>query len=437
MNEQNNQINNIETNQIEPINNSMTESISTQNDAISEQELPQEPSNIPEIEDTFVEPKNTPTALIVIIICLLLIGGLGALYYFVLDNPKTVFGTISNKVLSKVNINQTDSLIDYTLDVNLTSQDEKIKPMLDIINQVKLEGTIGNKSNMTILGGIINYKEENLLDYGFQIDAANNTVYTKLEDLYDKVLKIDLSSNKEIKSTNIDVSKGDYEQVISSLKTAIKDSLETAEYNKEITKLDNKYVKKMTLIIDESFITNVSNKLLQDSKFMDSCAKINNITTEQLSDNINKSITEAKNNNESISLYLSLLKNDFLKAEYIGGDDSATITKDDNTYNYNISKSYTTKYEGSIKISEVGKKKIIVATFTSVDDKITANIDATYNINEKYDLFDTSNAVNYESLSEEENAKIGTEMMENKALMTLLSDLRLIETETTSTTSTI
>ncbi len=399
------------------------------NNSLSPQDVSQPAAvNPPQSDDIFTEPKQKPWALIIIIILLLLVVGGGLLYYFVLDNPKTIFTTVANSFLDKTDVEEIKNKpVNYTLGVDIISEDEDIKELAEIINQIKLEGTTGLQANMTILNGVINYKNEKMLDYNLQIDSDNNVMYAKFADLYENVLKIDLSTNETVTSSNVDVDKKDYEQVMSSLKTAIASSLESANYKKEITKLNNQNVKMVTLVIDKTLITGVYNKLLQDSKFMESYAKITSMTQEEITDDFNKEIADVKDIEGSISLYLTLLKNEFLKLTYSYDKDSLTISKEDNTLNFNISESSVTKYDGSIKINDVSGKKIVMAKVTSTDDNLTVNINATYSTVSDIALLDTTNAVSYDELSEEDMMEIILKAAKNEALMELLEDLGLTD----------
>ena len=383
-------------------------------------------TNPQQADETFEAPKSKPIVLLVIVGVLLLLVGGGLLYYFVLDNPKTIFTTAANRILDKVNIEEIKSTpMSYTLGVDIVSEKESIKDTIEIINQIKLEGTAGIKDNMTIANGIINYKNEKLLDYNFQVDSNSNILYAKFADFYDGILKLDLSANETISTNNTSFEMKDYEQVLNSVKTAITSTLETANYTKEITKLNNENVKKITLTIDEAFIKSISSKLLQDSKFMESYGKITNQTQEEITDGFNSVMDDVKGKNGSISIYLTLLKNEFLKLEYSVDKDGVTVVKDDSTYSFNISENLVTKYEGSIKVNDVSGKKIVMIKGTSVDDKLTVNINATYNTVNNIDLLDTTSAISYEELTEDDVLTIVTKAAQNTVLMGLLDDLGL------------
>ena len=411
----------------QPINSQFKE---TNNNSIlspnNEYNVPQ--NNINEMDDSFVEPKKKPFGIIFLFLLLLLIFGGIAYYYFVLDNPKTIFTTAINNALDKVNFQDTkkSSLIDYNLNLNITSSDNEMKDMLDIINQFKLSGTIGIDSNFNELTGVINYKDRQLLDYNILIDSGDNpAMYTRLQDLYDKTIKVEL---EEENITDYDTNINDYKQLVSSFKAVLNSSLENANYQKKYLKLNDKIVKKISLNIDESLLTNIYNKLLQDSLFINSYAKINDMTNEEVSDLLNKDISDAKGNNETLNIYLSTLKNEFIKFEYVSAEDNLTITKDNDKYNFDLSESYTSIYQGYVKLTEVNNKNNLTVYLSLIKEGLNVETNIEYLIDEskKINTMDTNNSVNLEELSEEETNKIIENLFKNEAFNLFFEDYQKI-----------
>ena len=380
----------------------------------------------PEMDNTFFEEEKKSHVGIVLLLILLILVSIGLVYYFIIDNPKTIFAITASKVL-----NNTDKLsdlnLDYELDVNGTSKKEDTQKTFDIINKTKLTGTFGSIGDNKVLNGIINYKDNKLLDYNLQINSDDNpTIYFKSDDLYDKVIKYGLET-KDTK--NVDTNTKDYEQVVSSITDNLTKTLANAKYRKEITTLNGEKVKKVTLIVDEELITNFYNKLLQDDNFMNSYAKLNNITKEEVATKLNKSIAEAKNNDEKISLYVTILKNEFLRFEYSSVGDSLTITKNENRYIFEIINSYTVRYQGYIETKPINDKTDLVLSLSMIKEEVNLDIHAIYKTikSEDLKLLDMTNVINYKDLTEEETSKIMTKLSENKTFMDLANDLGLFE----------
>lgn len=385
-------------------------------------------NNINEMDDSFVEPKKKPFGIIFLILLLLLISGGIAYYYFILDNPKNIFTTAVNNIFDKVNFEETkkNGTIDYNLNLNITSQNEELKGLFDIVNQFKLSGTIGIDNNLNELNGIIKYKDKQLLNYNILVDNGDNpAMYTRLLDLYDKTIKLELEKEN---ITDYDTNINDYKQIASSFKMVLNSSLENANYKKEYLKLNDEMVKKISLNIDELFLTNIYNKLLQDSLFINSYAKINNMTNEEVSDLLNKDISESKDNNETLNIYLSILKNEFIKFEYINAEDNLTIIKDNDKYNFDLSESFTSVYQGFVKITQVNNKNDLTLSLSLIEKElnIEANIEYLVDESKKTNTMDINNSVNLEELTEEETNKIMENLFKNEAFNLFLEDYQKI-----------
>ena len=149
---------------------------------------------------------------------------------------------------------------------------------------------------------------------------------------------------------------------------------------------------------------------------------------EEASNELNKAITDAKDNDESISLYVTLLKNEFLKFEYVGGEDNLTITKNNDKYDFDIVESYTLKYQGYIKINENNNKNNLELAVSLIKEQTDIGINLTYSAinNEELKLLDMTNIVNYEDLTEEEMNEITTKLANNKAINNFINDLELL-----------
>ena len=377
-----------------------------------------------EIDDTFVEPNKKPIGAIILLVLLLVIFGGMAYYYFVLDNPKAIFTTVVNTALDKINFEETkkSGTIDYNLNLNITSSNDEMKETLDIINQFKLSGSIGLDNNLNQLNGISALSSSflSLIDNG-----DNPAMYAKLNDLYDKIIKIELEKDE---LTDYDTNINDYKQILSSIKNALTLSLENANYKKKIVKLNDETVKKISLNVDEEFLVSIYNKLLQDSLFVSSYSKIKGMSNEEVSDLLNKNITDAKGNDETLNLYLTAFKNEFLKFEYISDKNSLTITKNDDKYNFDISESYTSKYQGYIKLIEVNNKNNFVFSLSLIEEELNTEFNVEYSVdeNKKVNTMDISNSVNLDELSEDETNIITNNLYENEAFNKLLEDFQKV-----------
>ena len=213
--------------------------------------------------ETSTTKKKPPIILFVLIALIIIISGVMVCNSFIFNNPKKIFTTVSNTLLKNANnINiSTKTNIDYNISINVSSEDENTQQILDIINELKLKGTFASDANNNVMNGIISYKDDELLNYGIQ--GNNEALYVKLNNLYDKTIKINTSNQSEsITEYSTDIN--DYNVVVNSLSNAISNALNNANYRKETTEINNQKVKKVTLLLDEKFLTELCNILLQD-----------------------------------------------------------------------------------------------------------------------------------------------------------------------------
>lgn len=371
--------------------------------------------------ETATTKKKTPIILFVLIALIIIISGVMVCNSFIFNNPKKIFTTVSNTLLKNANnINiSTKTNIDYNISINVSSQDENTQQILDIINELKLKGTFASDTNNNVMNGIISYKDDELLNYGIQ--GNNEALYIKLNNLYDKTIKINTSNQSEsITEYSTDIN--DYNVAVNSLSNAISNALNNANYRKETTEINNQKVKKVTLILDEKFLTDLCNLLLQDKSFLESYSKITNNDESSIEQMLKDAIKEAANNNEELSVYL--LKNELKRIEYAGRESVITVDINDNQYEFNISESNVSKYNGVIKISTMSNQKLLSISINMLEEKINLNVNTIYSIdnNKEIELLDTSDAIDYQELTEEDITNITQKLYENEALLSLIEE---------------
>lgn len=436
----NREINGGETNYQNQINGSINqmsnEQMLTNNNSVYPQPTVKK-ENISEMDDSFVEPKKKGHAALIFLILLILIIGATAAYYFVIDAPdkiftkatETLFSGAESKVTKKDKIN-----LNYNLGLNVTTESEDYKQFTDLLKNVNLSGTISIDNNNDTFSGtsLVKYKNEELINLTALLELKDNgNMYFKFNDILDKVIKIDLSNDEEKPESinNHNISAEDYKQVLSSISNVLKQALTNAEYKKEITKLNDEYVKKVTLIADKEFCKEIYTKLLQDNNFLESYAKITDSTVEKVTDDLNKDMDDLEDGIEELTIYLTLLKNEFLKFTYTGKEEGMNITKESDKYSFELSESYSTKYEGNFNLKEVGNEKVLNLYLRMVDKKTTIDLSLIYSKNDNDIIIDTTNAQDIENLSEEDMNKITSSMSENKAFNNLLEDLGITDTD--------
>lgn len=402
------------------------------------------PSSIPEEDNTFTEPKKKHVGGIIAVLLLLLIIGGGLYYYFIYDNPKKIFNTYTDALFNSASkyvdiIDKENTLeqynIRYNIDLDLITSDEELKPLYDIINNLTFKGNYGYSKNEGIGSIILNttYKDTSLPTIHSVVELKDNgSVYLYAKDLYSKAIKVDDTTTSTTESSsNIDTNANDYKIVLSETINTYKEVLSTATYKKEYTKLNDKYVKKVSIIIDKTFVETVITKLMNNEKYLTSYAKVMGLTLEEAKSEYQDELSNLTDNYEELSLYLDILNNNFIMITLDAGEDGILkITKDNNTYNFEYSEEYTLKYQGSITINTKTDKELSLSLeFGLLEEETTVKLNMSTEIDTTigYDKISTNETISLEDLSESDLMKIMESFMSNEAISQILSDTGLDE----------
>ena len=435
LNTENNNINGVTGDQT--INNVETSSI----------EKPKEPSlnnisqggnNLPptesKMDDSFVEPKKKPIALIIIMILLVLIIAGCAIYYFVLDNPQKLFLKTYDNALSLIQNGNTEEYeqynYEYSLDLDIISNNQEEQYIYDILNDLTFSGNIGYSKTDNQGSIILNtlYKDNQLPSIQMLLELEENgNSYIYLKDLYSQVLKVE--STSELSEEDIDINSQDYQIVLNSFTKAVRETLENAKYTKEYTKVDNENVKKITVNLDKKLKETVITKLLNDEEFIESYANIYGITSEELTDSLNETLSNLNNDITKVSIYLSIFNNEFIKLEIDDGEkEQIELTKKENSYYFEYSENYTLVYQADLTINKLTEEEIDISLNI---DNLEEEISFKFNLNSKIDTtkgvdkLSTDNAVLIDDLTEDDIYEILLKLFENDGIMELLEDTGL------------
>ena len=383
-----------------------------------------------EIEAYFsdAKKKSFPIGLLFIIFIFLIIGGC-VYYYFIIYSPKNIFLTTLKDKYGEIKLDYTTHNTinyDYSFDINVETNIKEYIDIIDILNQMSINGhsdlDIKNKKIYTKLNTL--YQEKDLFDFELYSEN-NNTIYLKLNNIYDKVIKSKIAKETEEDNPYDKTDVSSLEKIINSLTKAIIDTLKNANYTKEYTTLNDTIVKQITLTIDKQFLEYFYNYLLNDKEFIENYSKLKGITEEELKKNIEDEKSSLEYENEEISLYVSLLKNKFIMLDTSSGTDRINITKENNKYNYKIYTDSIIEYQGYISIVRNNKNYQISLSIEDIEEELSFEVN--FNISYEYDkdinLLDTTNAIDYDDLTEDDMNQIILNIMKNDTLMSLIEDI--------------
>jgi len=158
---------------------------------------------------------------------------------------------------------------------------------------------------------------------------------------------------------------------------------------------------------------------------MNEYSKSLDITKEELKKQINEIKNEFKQDDTiEISLYLSIINNDFIELELIYNDIRITLTKENNEINYKYYDSLIIKYQGYISIKEENEHYQVSFSIEDIEQEMTIELKTSIKLefNQDIDILDTNNAVDINSLTEDDYNKITTNISNNENLKNLLED---------------
>lgn len=396
-----------------------------------------------EIEEYFSEVKNKsfPIGIVFFILLIALIGGLGY-YYFVIDNPKNIFLSAVSNTLEKIDYKEQEKInYEFSLDTNINTTNKEYIDIVNLIEKIALTGKgsldFKNKKNYSELTTY--YQSEKLLSINTYYEN-DDSLYIESKELFDKAIKIkneieESNDNKENNNKDSNIKLSDIEELVNSLKGILKDVLTNATYQKEYVDLLGTKVKKVTLIIDRDLSENFYNKLLDSKDFMKSYSKIMGIEASEAEKEIEDAINELDNETEKVSLYLSILENEFIMFEDIYKKERITISKDNNTYNYKIYNDSIIEYQGYVEFEKTNNEYQISIEYDDIKEEIgiVLNLNLSLEYNEGIEVMDTKDAIDYEKLTENDLNKILDNLSKNKTFTTLSEDLNSLLEENTFT----
>ena len=366
------------------------------------------------------------------------------------DNSVSIFGKDYNTLLG-----------DYTTTITLEQNSNKIS--------LNLNGNVGydKKENNTYLTGELKDSNSKLLDFNLFIDKTNKS-YFNSKDIFDKTIFTDINEaiNEINPDNNINYSQltKDLTNITDSISylsnkivNSYKDNYESDKLKKNIEnkKIVNKKVLTMKITNEmtseelKTVLSKILDDLIKDEKSLEAISVIVNedtnskVTTSDvkgLLTNVKDSIKEnTEDKKVKMIINYSILSKEFVYAEIqIDNDDPIIIKQEDGIYYMTFEESsgsdktkidiqYNSKDEDyTIIFSENEQEITINAKTKKVSDKeykynmsvksnissinLTYDIVTTIKLDEKLENFDTTNAINVNSLTKEEQMEITTKV---------------------------
>ena len=348
-----------------------------------------------EEKDVFEIKKSKKWIFGLLFILILLGGACYITYTFIKNNdPKKVLVNSTQELITEIatslgieNINKIN--IDSKASIEITGKERKI---YDIINKINLDIYFGyNEDYYLDLKGTYNNEE-----------LGNITIFSKNNDNYistDKVIKID---------------KGiDYRKVLEYEKNAFIKAYEKIELKSKYVKSTDRRLREIKIENIKEISTIFFDELLNNKEFLDLINKTTNLKKESL-----KKYQDYIENSD-VRIYLSMLKNRFIKLEINNNKDKLIIERNKNIISIKLYHDEIISNKLDITINE----KTILLEYNNVEKSFNTKVKLDYKIDNNVDIKtkDTSNSVNYSKLKEEELLNL---FKNNKGYISLMKDLK-------------
>lgn len=375
------------------------------------------------MDNSFVEKKKAPILQIFGIIILILLLASGIYYYFVIDNPKTILKTYFNSIPSIDNINY-PKYMEYSLKVNVDSNNKENEALCDLLNKLILNIKSNNSEEYNSYIFNLGYEDKVLPNIKLQTKNNENKIYLLLEDIYDKTIEIDLGNeeHKDISKIDKDDIEKEFNNIYDILKEEIKNILEKGEYSKKIEKLDKKIVRKYTINISKDTLTNTFNNLLNNKDFITSYTRITNQSEEKVTKEIKDIINDLTD--IDFSIYQELINNNIIKYEVSFDNEIITMTYSNNMYTFTYKEDDKVIYTGTITIDRNDSNITTYFNTTYITDKenIKTNIVIKTSDTLNIELFDTTNSININDISDKDMNNILNNILNNDAVKSILNN---------------
>ena len=371
-----------------------------------------------EDKDVF-EIKKSKKWIFVLIFLVLLLGGIGyATYSFINYNePKkalarSLYGLMS-EIGSIVGIEDDFNKINVDTEISLEikSNKENYLPIYSVINKLRLNTYFGYDKNdyyVDLLGTYDNLEIGNIIVF-----SKNKDNYVYLNDTFDKVIKLD--NNVDEINTNSD----DYKKLISYENDVIKKMYDKVEFISKYVKLGDRRVRRITLDNIKEIINYYFDELLKNNDYIELSSKISNVDRNTIIDKMNA----AKKNlpDVDIAIYLSMLKNRFIKLDIINDNNKVSFEREKNVLSIKLFDNDIISYKLDFNIN----KDIVKINYSDIEEMIDIDVNISYKIdvNSQIKSKDVSSSIMYSEISEKDLNNIQEKIINKKGFISLMESI--------------
>jgi len=405
------------------------------------------------IDENFNVKKSKKKGLIIggVILAIIVIA-IVLVYFLVISNPKFIFGKAIDKVFAFDSENYDSMKMSTKITASIEADDPTYQTELDEIEKFTLKaGTqVDVEGNEEIFELGLEYDNESMIDA--QLYYNDGEMYTYLEGLFDKYIKIDLDEKQQEQVEDIfgyiTMGNTDKEYLVefrNELKAEMKE-IGTYEKKKDTIEVDGEEekVSKITYeFTDEEayeIFENATRNIGKNKKVLNKIEKSKRNDFEEAMNELADNIEEAATDDDitfKISLYTKGFLNNKLVAVDIEIEDEYStlglriIKEDEGIYSYSVyEKENRQRSELITGIVEIEKEesKNEESGNTTITAELTdlgsAKIKVDYSVeyNQGIDKINTSNNVNINNLTDADFETIITNLMERPLIGDLIKE---------------
>ena len=404
------------------------------------------------IDENFNVKKSKKKGLITggVILAIIVIA-IVLVYFLVISNPKFIFGKAIDKVFAFDSENYDSMKMSTKIKASIEADDPTYQTELDEIEKFTLKaGTqVDVEGNEEIVELGLEYDNESMIDA--QLYYNDGEMYTYLEGLFDKYIKIDLDKEQQEQFEDIFsyITLGNADKVLlvefrNEFKSEMKeigtyekkkDTIEVNDEEEKVSKITYEFTDKEAYKIIENATRNIGKnkkvlKNIEKSKRNDFEEAMN-----ELADNVEDVATD-DDVTFKISLYTKGFLNNKLVAVDIEIEDEDTlglriIKEDEGIYSYSVyekaDRQRSELIKGIVEIEKEESKNEESGNTTITAELIdlgSAKIQVDYLVeyNQGIDKINTSNNVNINNLTDADFETIMTNLMERPLIGGLIKE---------------
>lgn len=421
-------VNNTIGQQLDTINNSENNKSLNSQDLNSKplENLP--PTNQPNTNNNYnfeseKKPKKNNILPITIIAVILIIIG-GVIVCKALPMFQNKFKVMINETFKYLNSNIKDNenvTGNMTLKMTSTSNVPELKNLEKI--GFSANYAIDYKNKLLNLNIKSNFFNDSLLNAS--IYGQSKTIYTTLDELYDKTIEMPLGEDYDKIFTQNDNQK-ELKIVLKSINKALNNALKENYFTKGKDTVNGKKVDTTILTINkdnyQTIKEDIINTLLKDKNFLESTAKISDMSTNEIEDSLKKVLDEKEKIAEEIKLTIYTKGTNFVKFEAKSSDTNISITGSKDQYEYTLNNGEV-NITGTFKINT--NKDETSTSLTMEYNEVLIELDTTSKKGANITKKDISNTINYEEMTTEDLTGIFFNLMKNKGLTKFMEDFNL------------